>query len=99
MAQQAGKKSGGGSSGAVARGKTLFQQKCAMCHYDTSAQKKIGPGLKGISKRGAFTVNGNKITDDSLKNWIENGDQLMPPFKDTLEAGQIKDVIAYVKSL
>lgn len=70
-----------------------------MCHYDTSAQKKIGPGLKGISKRGAFTVNGNKITDDSLKNWIENGDQLMPPFKDTLEAGQIKDVIAYVKSL
>jgi cytochrome c len=99
LAQQAGKKSGGGNSGTVARGKTLFQQKCAMCHYDTSAQKKIGPGLKGISKRGTFTVNGNKISDDSLKNWIENGDQLMPPFKDTLEPGQIKDVIAYVKTL
>jgi cytochrome c len=84
---------------AVKRGKTVFQEKCALCHYDTSDQKKIGPGLKGLSKRGTFTVNGNKITDDSLKTWIENGDQLMPPFKDVLEPDQIKDVIAYVKTL
>ena len=87
------------SAAAVARGKSLFQQKCSICHYDTSEQKKIGPGLKGISKRGTFSVNGNKITDESLKNWIENGDQLMPPFKDVLEPAQIKDVIAYVKTL
>ena len=38
-------------------------------------------------------------TSQSLKAWIENGDQLMPPFKDVLEAGQIKDVITYVKTL
>ena len=92
-------KSATNNAAAVARGKTLFQQKCSVCHYDTSDQKKIGPGLKGLSKRGTFTVNGNKITDDSLKTWIENGDQLMPPFKDVLEPGQIKDVIAYVKTL
>ena len=67
--------------------------------YDNSDQKKIGPGLKGLSKRGTFSVNGAKITDESLKAWIENGDQLMPPFKETLEPGQIKDVIAYVKTL
>ncbi|MGB7847951.1 MAG: cytochrome c [Candidatus Acidiferrum sp.] len=87
------------SAAAVARGKSLFQQKCVLCHYDTSEQKKIGPGLKGLSKRGTFSVNGNKITDESLKTWIENGDQLMPPFKEVLEPGQIKDVIAYVKTL
>ena len=87
------------SAAAVARGKTVFQQKSSVCHYDNSDQKKIGPGLKGLSKRGTFSVNGNKITDDSLRAWIENGDQLMPPFKDVLEAGQIKDVIAYVKTL
>ena len=101
LAQNSGKKSsgGGGNAAAVARGKAVFQQKCALCHFDTSDQKKIGPGLKGLSKRGTFSVNGNKITDDSLKTWIENGDQLMPPFKDVLEASQIKDVIAYVKTL
>jgi len=103
LGQDTGKKSnaakGGANAAAVARGKDLFQQKCALCHYDSSDQKKIGPGLKGLNKRGTFTVNGNKITEESLKSWIENGDQLMPPFKDVLEPGQIKDVIAYVRTL
>jgi len=98
LAQTSGKKASGADAAAVGKGKSLFQQKCSVCHYDTSDQKKIGPGLKGLSKRGTF-ANGNKITDESLKSWIENGDQLMPPFKDVLEAGQIKNVIAYVKTL
>lgn len=98
LGQEAGRKTGNNAA-AVARGKTIFQQKCTVCHYDTSDQKKIGPGLKGISKRGTFTVNGSKITDETLKTWIENGDQLMPGLKDSLEAQQIKDVIAYVKTL
>ena len=87
------------SAAAVERGKTVFQSKCALCHYADNDQKKIGPGLKGISKRGTFTVNNNKITDESLKDWIENGDDLMPPFKEALDPAQIKDVIAYVKTL
>jgi mono/diheme cytochrome c family protein len=99
LAQAATTKTAAPNAAAVARGKTVFQQKCSVCHYDNTEQKKIGPGLKDLSKRGTFSVNGNKITDESLKAWIENGDQLMPPFKDLLEAGQIKDVIAYVKSL
>jgi cytochrome c len=101
LAQDTSKKSASAKpdAAAVARGKTVFQEKCSICHYDTSDQKKIGPGLKGIAKRGTFSTNGNKITDETLKTWIENGDQLMPPFKDVLEAGQIKDVIAYVKTL
>ncbi len=84
---------------AVKRGHDLFQEKCGICHFDTSEAKKIGPGLKGINKRGTFSVNGNKVTDENLKTWIENGDSLMPPFKDVLEEAQIKDVIAYVRTL
>ena len=89
----------GKDAAAVARGKEVFQQKCSTCHYDTSDAKKIGPGLKGIGKRGTFTVNNNKVTDETLKTWIENGDSLMPPFKDVIDDNQIKDVIAYVKTL
>jgi mono/diheme cytochrome c family protein len=88
-----------GSSPAAARGKGVFDKKCGICHYADSDAKKIGPGLKGLSKRGTFSVNNNKVTDENLKNWIENGDALMPPFKDSLEAAQIKDVISYVKTL
>ena len=92
--------SGGGSkAAAVARGKEVFDKKCGLCHFADSDAKKIGPGLKGIGKRGTFSVNNNKVTDESLKTWIENGDSLMPPFKETLEEAQIKDVVAYVKTL
>jgi len=99
--QPASKKtaSHGAAGGSVAKGKEVFEKKCAMCHFADSDQKKIGPGLKGISKRGTFTVNGNKVTTQSLTSWIENGDSLMPGMKDSLEHGQIKDVVAYVKTL
>ena len=93
------KKGANGNAAAVARGKDAFDKKCAICHYADNDQKKIGPGLKGISKRGTFTVNNNKVTDETLRTWIENGDTLMPPFKDVLDPQQIKDVIAYVKTL
>ena len=88
-----------GSAAAAARGKATFEKSCGVCHYADSDAKKIGPGLKGLSKRGTFSVNDNKVTDENLKAWIENGDSLMPPFKDSLEAAQIKDLIAYVKTL
>ena len=88
-----------GSKGSATRGKEIFDNKCGVCHYADSDAKKIGPGLKGIGKRGTFTVNNNKVTDDSLKTWIENGDTQMPPFKEVLEPQQIKDVVAYVRTL
>ena len=87
------------STGSAVKGKEVFDQKCSVCHYADKADRKIGPGLKGISKRGTFTVNNKKVTDENLTTWIENGDSLMPPFKDVLDAQQIKDVIAYVKTL
>ena len=102
FAQEQKKAGPGGAaknSAAAARGKETFDKKCAVCHYADSDAKKIGPGLKGISKRGTFSVNNNKVTDETLKTWIENGDTLMPPFKEVLEPPQIKDVIVYVKTL
>ena len=98
-AKPAPKKDTGANAAAIERGKEVFDKKCGVCHYADSDAKKIGPGLKGIGKRGTFTVNNNKVTDESLKTWIENGDTMMPPFKEVLEPAQIKDVVAYVKSL
>jgi cytochrome c2 len=84
------KSAGSAAAGSAVKGKEVFDKKCSVCHYADSDAKKIGPGLKGLGKRGTFTVNNNKVTDESLKTWIENGDNLMPPFK---------DVVAYVKTL
>jgi mono/diheme cytochrome c family protein len=94
------KKSAPSAAASATRGKEVFDKKCGVCHYADSDAKKIGPGLKGLYKRGTFTVNNNgKVTDESVKTFIENGDTLMPPFKDVLEQPQIKDVVAYVKTL
>lgn len=93
------KAAAGKLSAAATKGKDLFDQKCSICHFADSVNRKIGPGLKGINKRGTFSVNNKKVTDTNLTTWIENGDSLMPPFKDVLDAQQIKDVIAYVKTL
>ena len=93
------KTANGSSAAAIAHGKDVFEKKCAVCHYADNDQKKIGPGLKGLSKRGTFTINNNKVTDENLRTWIENGDNLMPPFKDVLEPNEVKDIIAYVKTL
>jgi cytochrome c len=80
-------------------GRAVFEKKCAACHYAASTVRKIGPGLKGMSKRGTFLVSGKKVTDESLKECIEKGDDQMPPFKDLLDAAELKDVIRYVKTL
>ena len=99
-AKSATKKTASGkSNGSATKGKDVFAEKCSVCHFADSDGRKIGPGLKGIGKRGTFTVNNSKVTDDSLRTWIENGDSLMPAFKEVLDAQQIKDVIAYVKTL
>ncbi len=93
------KASGHAAAGSATRGKEVFEKKCAMCHFADNDAKKIGPGLKGLGKRGTFSVNGNKVTTQSLTTWIENGDTMMPGMKETLEPAQIKDVVAYVKTL
>ena len=98
-AKTSSKKAATSKSGSAEKGKEVFDEKCGVCHFADSDARKIGPGLKGIGKRGTFTVNNNKVTDESLKTWIQNGDSLMPPFKDVLEEQQIKDLVAYVKTL
>lgn len=98
-AKGAAKKNAASNSGSATKGKDVFDQKCGICHNADNDQKKIGPGLKGLFKRGTFTVNNSKVTEQNLKTWIENGDTLMPPFKEALDDQQIRDVIAYVKTL
>lgn len=82
----------------LADGKTVYGQKCAACHFDTSREKKIGPGLAGLMKRPKFN-NGMAANDSDLRRLIEQGGKDMPGFRDSLKQKQIRDLIAYVRTL
>ncbi len=86
------------ASGDLEPGKRLFNSKCAICHYSASPTKKIGPGLKGLAKRGTY-ADGKPVDDASLRAWIEKGGKDMPGFKDSLSGEQIRELVAYLKTL
>jgi len=81
-----------------ARGQALFNERCAICHYDQSAAQKMGPGLKGLYARGKF-ADGEKVADASMAVWIEKGGKDMPGLKDVLKPAEIRTLINYLKTL
>jgi len=86
------------SKAALDSGKKLYAEQCAICHFEASTAKKVGPGLKGLAKRGKF-ADGKPVTDEALRVWIENGGENMPSFKGMLSAEEIRDLVLYTKSL
>ena len=84
--------------GNVAKGKAVYADSCGVCHYSANAEKKIGPGLRGIYKRGKF-ADGKKVDDATMRDWIVKGGVDMPSFEDVLTEEQIKDLIAYLRTL
>jgi cytochrome c len=87
-----------GEPSAITRGRAVYQQRCEICHFNASEAKKIGPGLKGIYKRGKF-ADGRRVDDASMERWIVEGGKDMPPSKGVLNPSHIRDLLSYLKTL
>jgi cytochrome c2 len=85
-----------GAKGDAAKGKVVFEQ-CSTCH-SVDADKKFGPGLKGLFKHDKL-ANGKKMSEAAVRAQIDDGGNGMPPFKDMLDDQQREDLIAYLKTL
>ena len=92
--------------GDAQKGKTSFDQNCAMCHGatgkgDGAAAAALNPKPRNFADKAYM----GKLKDQDLANTIKNGgaavgkSPLMPPFSATLKDGAIADVIAYIRSL
>lgn len=102
--QDSGKDSGkkGVIKGDAANGKKVFEDHCAICHEVTS-EDKIGPGLKGISKKGPHTLADGTVHKDHgpavIRKQIVDGGGAMRPMVPPLSETDLDDVVAYVMTL
>ena len=84
--------------GDAAKGKEVFDQ-CSVCHNADSTEVKMGPGLKGLFKKGKMTSTGKPVTDANVLEKINAGGNGMPAYKDILSDTEKANVIAYLKTL
>ena len=82
----------------VHKGRQVFQSGCAVCHYPDRQEAKVGPGLQGMF-RSATLPNGQPLTDETVRQWIQNGSGQMPAFGNSLSDQQMNDLIGYLKTL
>jgi cytochrome c2 len=76
------------NKGDAAKGKEVFEQ-CSVCHNADSAERKMGPGLKGLYKKAKMDSNGK----------IDEGGNGMPAYKDMLSADEKANLLAYLRTL
>jgi cytochrome c len=102
------------AAGDAAAGKTLFMQKCAICHSPVEGQNKIGPSLYGVVGRKAGSLasytysdamkNANRTWDAAtLDDYLTNPRQKIPGVKMIFaglpEESDRQNVIAYLSTL
>jgi mono/diheme cytochrome c family protein len=86
------------AKGDAAKGKEIVGEQCAVCHNTDSDEKKMGPALKGLYKKGKMK-NGKAVNDANVKAVIDAGGNGMPAYADMLSADEKEHVIAFLKTI
>jgi len=87
------------TSGNTQIGERIFDNKCSFCHYADKAETKIGPGLKDVLRKEKLPVSGKPSTPENVIQQLKNPFKNMPSFQSSLSEQNIKDLIAYLKTL
>jgi mono/diheme cytochrome c family protein len=75
----------------------LYKTKCAMCHgLDGLAATPMGKNMKVLSFKDPAML---KASDARFFITTRNGEGKMPGYKDKLTDQQIKEVIAFIRTL
>jgi len=82
---------------AQASGAATYKAKCAMCHgADGLAATPMAKNMKVLSFKAPEMV---KASDAQFIASTENGKNKMPAYKGKLTDAQIKDVVAFIRSV
>lgn len=85
----------------AAKGKTVFETNCSICHEAESETTKVGPGLKEWFKKPPHDFNGKQHThnEETLREQVKNGSNAMPPMGSLVSDADLNDLVAYIKTL
>ncbi|MCW5965550.1 MAG: cytochrome c [Bryobacterales bacterium] len=85
------------SKGDPEAGKETFEQ-CSICHNIDSDEAKMGPSLKGLFKKDKL-ASGKAASEENVTAVIKDGGNGMPGYEDLLDADEMKNLIAYLRTL
>lgn len=81
-----------------ARGRRVYEARCAECHYAYSTRSLRGPSLHGLFQK-KFMTSGIPANDERVIDIIDMGRAKMPGFQNKLTVDQIADLMAYLHTL
>jgi mono/diheme cytochrome c family protein len=81
-----------------ARGRRVYDARCAECHYAYSKRDLRGPSMHGLFKK-QFMSSGIPANDDRVTDIILLGRAKMPGFQQKLTPQQLDDLLAYLHTL
>jgi mono/diheme cytochrome c family protein len=88
---------------AVERGLALFETNCLQCHQAQGVGENVPRAIRHPNFIPAMPLNENSHAwhhgDDQLVQTIRRGNKRMPPFDKVLSEPQLRDLVAYMKSL
>jgi mono/diheme cytochrome c family protein len=80
------------------RGRRVYEQRCAECHFAYISRDLRGPTLEGLFKK-QYMPSGTPANDDRVRDVIQMGQAKMPAFGRVLTDQQVNDLIAYLHTL
>ncbi len=79
-------------------GHAVFQARCAVCHSDRTEQKRNGPSMLGVFKRGSLH-SGAAATDERVTATVLHGHGTMPAMGNVVQGQDLEDLLAYLHTL
>ena len=81
--------------------KEIYATNCMICHKEDGTGGKVTVGGKDLDAENLTEDKIKKMSDEKLIGYVTNGipDEGMPAFKDKLTPGQIRTVVAHVRTL
>jgi mono/diheme cytochrome c family protein len=80
-------------------GRKTYDDYCDRCHEPYSSRGKKGPSLKGVFKQQYLPVSGLPANDERVAEIVKSGRAKMEGFGQVMSEQQIKDLLAYLRTL